>query len=126
MNNKRITSLLLSIIMLLQVLVVPAPIHAAAGGSTGVQKSEGEKISKRSEVFEFKNNEKPKLNWFSARSSSLFAARDVGLTKSEKVKIETTATGIDEGTFNWEAFVQIKMFEAWVEVAYVGEVDKKR
>ena len=127
MNNKRITSLLLSIIMLLQVLVVPTPIHAAADGSTGVQKSEGEKISKRSEVFEFKNNEKPKFTLFSTRSMSLFGARDVGLTKSEKVKIVTTTTGLDDGDkdFNWEAFGQNKKFEAWIEVAYTGELDKK-
>lgn len=123
MNNKRITSLLLSIIMLLQVLVVPTPIHAAAGGSTGVQKSEGEKISKRSEVFEFKNNEKPKFSWYTARRQSLFGARDVGLTKSEKVKIETAVKGLDDGIFNWEAFGQNKKFEAWVEVSYEGEKD---
>ena len=123
MNSKRIISLILSIIMTLQVFAFQTPVHAMEGVNPTTQKSEGQKIGKRSEVFEFKNNEKPKLSWFSTRSRSLFGARDVGLTKSEKVEIKTTATGLDEGTFNWEALGQNKKFEAWIEVAYVGEKD---
>lgn len=123
MNSKRIISLILSIIMTLQVFVFQTPVHAMEGANPTTQKSEGQKIGKRSEVFEFKNNEKPKFSWFTARRQSLYGARDVGLTKSEKVKIETTATGLDDGTFNWEAFGQNKKFEAWIEVAYVGEKD---
>ena len=127
MNSKRIISLILSIIMTLQVFVFQTPVHAMEGVNSTTQKSEGQKIGKRSEVFEFQNTEKPKLSWFSTRSNSLFGARDVGLTRSEKVKIETTTTGLDDGDkeFNWEAFGQNKKFQAWVEVAYVGEVDKK-
>ncbi|WP_311376640.1 Ig-like domain-containing protein [Anaerococcus lactolyticus] len=125
MNSKRIISLILSIIMTLQVFVFQTPVHAMEGVNPTTQKSEGQKIGKRSEVFEFKNNEKPKLSWFNTRSRSLFGARDVGLTKSEKVEIKTTATGLDDGTFNWEAFGQNKKFQAWIEVAYVGEKDEK-
>lgn len=110
MNSKRIISLILSIIMTLQVFVFQTPVHAMEGVNPTTQKSEGQKIGKRSEVFEFKNNEKPKLSWFNTRSRSLFGARDVGLTKSEKVKIETAVKGLDEGEkeFNWEAFGQNK------------------
>ena len=127
MNSKRIISLILSIVMTLQVFAFQTPVHAMEGVNPTTQKSEGQKIGKRSEVFEFKNTEKPKLSWFSTRSRSLFGARDVGLTKTEKVKIETTTTGLDEGEkpFNWEAFGQNKKFEAWIEVSYAGEVDKK-
>lgn len=127
MNSKRIISLILSIVMTLQVFAFQTPVHAMEGVNPTSQKSEGQKIGKRSEVFEFQNTEKPKFTWFSARSNSLFGARDVGLTKTEKVKIETTTTGLDEGkkTFNWEAFGQNKKFEAWIEVSYAGEVDKK-
>lgn len=127
MNSKRIISLILSIVMTLQVFAFQTPVHAMEGVNPTSQKSEGQKIGKRSEVFEFQNTEKPKFTWFSARSNSLFGARDVGLTKTEKVKIETTTTGLDEGKkpFNWEAFGQNKKFEAWIEVSYAGEVDKK-
>lgn len=125
MNSKRIISLILSIIMTLQVFVFQTPVHAMEGVNPTSQKSEGQKIGKRSEIFEFKNNEKPKLSWFSPKSRSLFGARDVGLTKSEKVKIETALKGLDEGKkeFNWEAFGQNKKFQAWVEVAYKDEKD---
>lgn len=123
MNSKRIISLILSILMTLQVFAYQTPVNAMEGVNPTTQKSEGQKIGKRSEVFEFKNNEKP--NWFSTRSRSFFGARDVGLTKSEKVKIETTTTGLDEGTFSWEAFGQNKKFQAWIEVAYVGDVNEE-
>ncbi|PWL97500.1 MAG: hypothetical protein DBY04_06225 [Clostridiales bacterium] len=123
MNSKRIISLILSILMTLQVFAFQTPVNAMEGVNPTIQKSEGQKIGKRSEVFEFKNNEKPKLSWFTTRSRSLFGTRDVDLTKSEKVKIETTATGLDKGTFNWEAFGQNKKFQAWIEVAYAGEKD---
>lgn len=121
MNSKRIISLILSILMTLQVFAYQTPVNAMEGVNPTTQKSEGQKIGKRSEVFEFKNNEKP--NWFTTRSRFLFGARDVGLTKSEKVEIKTSTTGLDEGTFNWEAFGQNKKFQAWIEVAYVGEKD---
>lgn len=123
MNSKRIISLILSILMTLQVFAFQTPVNAMEGVNPTIQKSEGQKIGKRSEVFEFKNNEKP--NWFYTRRRSLFGARDVGLTKSEKVKIETTATGLDEGEFNWEAFGQNKKFNAWIEVAYAGDVNEE-
>lgn len=123
MNSKRIISLILSILMTLQVFAFQTPVNAMEGVNPTIQKSEGQKIGKRSEVFEFKNNEK--LNWFYTRRRSLFGARDVGLTKSEKVKIETTATGLDEGEFNWEAFGQNKKFNAWIEVAYAGDVNEE-
>jgi len=109
--------------MTLQVFAFQTPVNAMEGVNPTIQKSEGQKIGKRSEVFEFKNNEKP--NWFYTRRRSLFGARDVGLTKSEKVKIETTATGLDEGEFNWEAFGQNKKFNAWIEVAYAGDVNEE-
>lgn len=112
--------------MVLQ-LIVPQ-VHLQAKGSTGeVQVSEGQKNGKRSEVFEFKNTEKERPSWFNMGTQSLFRARNVGLTKSEKVKIETSVKGLDEGekAFNWEAFGQNKKFEAWVEVAYKDEVDEK-
>ena len=125
MNSKRIISLILSILMTIQVFAFQTPVNAMEGVNPTIQKSEGQKIGKRSEVFEFKNNEKPKLSWFTTRSRSPFGARDVDLTKSEKVKIETTATGLDEGTFNWEAFGQNKKFNAWIEVAYVDDVNKE-
>lgn len=123
MNSKRIISLILSILMTLQVFAFQTPVNAMEGVNPTIQKSEGQKIGKRSEVFEFKNNEKP--NWFYTRRRSLFGARDVGLTKSEKVKIETTATGLGEGEFNWEAFGQNRKFEAWIEVAYADDVNKE-
>ncbi|MBS5596899.1 Ig-like domain-containing protein [Peptostreptococcus sp.] len=123
MNSKRIISLILSILMTLQVFAFQTPVNAMEGVNPTIQKSEGQKIGKRSEVFEFKNNEKP--NWFYTRRRSLFGARDVGLTKLEKVKIETTATGLDEGEFNWEAFGQNKKFNAWIEVAYAGDVNEE-
>lgn len=123
MNSKRIISLILSILMTLQVFAFQTPVNAMEGVNPTIQKSEGQKIGKRSEVFEFKNNEKS--NWFYTRRRSLFGARDVGLTKSEKVKIETTATGLDEDEFNWEAFGQNKKFNAWIEVAYAGDVNEE-
>ncbi len=123
MSNKRITALILSIIMMLQVLVVPTPIHAMTDGSAGLQKSEGHKISERSEEFAFKNTKKLSLSWFSGGNQSLFGARNVSTTRTETLKITTEATGLDEGTFNWEAFGQNKKFRAWIEVAY--KEDKK-
>ena len=125
MSKNRYFALILSILMLLQ-MVVPLPAEAVANTQNSVtQTAQGQMNGRRSEIFEFKNNEKPKFSWFTARRQSLFGARDVGLTKSEKVKIETEATGLDDGDkeFNWEAFGQNKKFEAWIEVAYVGEKD---
>lgn len=111
--------------MVLQLIVPQVPLQAKS--STGaVQRSEGQKIGKRSEIFEFKNTEKKRPSWFTMATQPLFGAKDVGLTKSEKVKIETAVKGLDEGTkqFNWEAFGQNKKFEAWVEVAYKDEKDQ--
>ena len=123
MSKNRYFALILSILMLLQ-MVVPLPAEAVANTQNSVtQTAQGQMNGRRSEIFEFKNTEQPKFSWFTAKRQSLFGARDVGLTKSEKVKIETTATGLDDGTFNWEAFGQNKKFEAWIEVAYVGEKD---
>lgn len=125
MNSKRIISLILSIVMTLQIFVFQTPVHAMEGANPTIQKSEGQKTSERTEEFAFKNTKKPKLTWFRRDSQPLFGARDVSTTKTETLKISTTATGLDEGVkpFDWAAFGQNKKFRAWIEVAY--EEDKK-
>ena len=124
MNNKRIVSLLLSIIMVLQIIVPQVQVQAASG-KTSVQMSEGKKIGKRSEVFTFKNTKKPRKSWFTMGTMSLNNATQVSITREETLKITTKATGLDNGKkqFDWAAFGQNKKFSAWIEVAYVE--DKK-
>ena len=122
MSNKKHISLILAIMMVLQLIVPLAPLQAKSSAG-GVQSSKGQKRGVRSEIFEFKNTEKKRPSWFTMGTQSPFGARDVGLTKSEKVEIKTSTTGLDEGTFKWEAFGQNKKFQAWIEVAYVGEKD---
>lgn len=123
MNSKRIISLILSIVMTLQIFVFQTPVHAMEGANPIIQKSEGQKTSERTEEFAFKNPRNQKLSWFSGGRSSLFGARSVSTTRTETLKITTTATGLDEGdkTFNWEAFGQNKKFKAWINVAYVED-----
>lgn len=123
MNSKRIVSLILSIVMTLQIFVFQTPVNAMEGANLTIQKSEGQKINERTEEFAFKNTKKPKFTWFIRGSQPLFGARDVATTKTETLKITTTATGLDEGQepFNWEAFGQNKKFKAWIEVAYVED-----
>lgn len=117
-------SLLLSIMMVLQIIVPQVQVQAKSGG-TSVQMSEGQKIGERSEVFTFKNTKKPIKSWFTMGTMSLNNARQVSTTRTETLKIKTTATGLDNGkkTFDWAAFGQNKKFTAWIEVAYVE--DKK-
>lgn len=124
MSKKRYFSLILSILMLLQI-IAPLPAQAMTLGQSGVQKSEGQVIDGRSEVFAFKNPKKSNLSWFRRSSQPLFGAKDASITRTETVKINTTATGLDEGdkSFDWRAFGQNKKFRAWIEVAYVE--DKK-
>lgn len=124
MSKKRYFSLILSILMLLQI-IAPLPAQAMTLGQSGVQKSEGQVIDGRSEVFAFKNPKKSNLSWFRRSSQPLFGAKDASITRTETVKINTTATGLDEGdkSFDWRAFGQNKKFRAWIEVAY--EEDKK-
>ena len=112
--------------MLLQI-VVPVPAHALSMGESGkVQKSEGQRINDRSEVFTFNNTEKPKMTWFSRGTQSTLRARSASLTRTENLKINTEAKGLDDGvkSFNWKAFGDNQKFTAWVEVAYVGEKDE--
>ena len=122
MSKKRYFSLILSILMLLQI-IAPLPAQAMTLGQSGVQKSEGQVIDGRSEVFAFKNPKKSNLSWFRRSSQPLFGAKDVSTTRTETVKINTTATGLDEGDqpFDWRAFGQNKKFRAWIEVAYVED-----
>ena len=117
-------SLLLSIMMVLQIIVPQVQVQAKSGG-TSVQMSEGQKIGERSEVFTFKNTKKPIKSWFTMGTMSLNNARQVSTTRTETLKIKTTATGLDNGkkTFDWAAFGQNKKFTAWIEVAY--KEDKK-
>ena len=124
MSKKRYFSLILSILMLLQI-IAPLPAQAMTLGQSGVQKSEGQVIDGKSEVFAFKNPKKSSLSWFRRGSQPLFGAKDASTTRTETVKINTTATGLDEGDkpFDWRAFGQNKKFRAWIEVAYVE--DKK-
>lgn len=123
MNSKRIVSLILSIVMTLQIFVFQTPVHAMEGANLTIQKSEGQKINERTEEFAFKNTKKPKFTWFIRGSQPLFGARDASTTKTETLKIKTTATGLDEGDqpFDWAAFGQNKKFRAWIEVAYVED-----
>lgn len=125
MNSKRIISLILSIIMTLQVFVFQTPVHAMEGASPTTQKSEGQKTNERTEEFAFKNTKKSNLSWFNAGTMSTYRARSASTTRTETLKIETTAKGLDNGekAFDWEAFGQNKKFRAWIEVAY--EEDKK-
>ena len=112
--------------MLLQI-VAPVPAQALSMAESGkVQKSEGQRISDRSEVFTFNNTEKPKMSWFSKGTQSRYRARSASLTRTENLKITTEAFGLDEGEkeFNWKAFGDNQKFTAWVEVAYVGEKDE--
>ena len=124
MNKKRIMALLLSIIMVLQIIVPQVQVQAKSG-ETSVQMSKGQKIGERSEVFTFKNTKKPIKSWFTMGTMSLNNARQVSTTRTETLKIKTTATGLDNGkkTFDWLAFGQNKKFTAWIEVAY--KEDKK-
>ena len=125
MSKNRYFSLILSIIMLLQI-IAPLPAQAMTLGQSGtVQKSEGQVIDGKSEIFAFKNPKRSSLSWFRRASQPLFGARDASTTKTETLKITTTATGLDEGDqpFDWAAFGQNKKFRAWIEVAYVE--DKK-
>lgn len=117
-------SLLLSIIMVLQIIVPQVQVQAKSG-ETSVQMSEGQKIGERSEVFTFKNTKKPIKSWFTMGTMSLNNARQVSTTRTETLKIKTTATGLDNGkkTFDWAAFGQNRKFTSWIEVAY--EEDKK-
>ena len=117
-------SLLLSIMMVLQIIIPQVQVQAKSGG-TSVQMSEGQKIGERSEVFTFKNTKKPIKSWFTMGTMSLNNARQVSTTRTETLKIKTTATGLDNGkkTFDWAAFGQNKKFTAWIEVAY--KEDKK-
>lgn len=117
-------SLLLSIIMVLQIIVPQVQVQAKSG-ETSVQMSEGQKIGERSEVFTFKNTKKPIKSWFTMGTMSLKNARQVSTTRTETLKIKTTATGLDNGkkTFDWAAFGQNRKFTAWIEVAY--KEDKK-
>lgn len=110
--------------MVLQIIVPQVQVQAKSGG-TSVQMSEGQKIGERSEVFTFKNTKKPIKSWFTMGTMSLNNARQVSTTRTETLKIKTTATGLDNGkkTFDWAAFGQNKKFTAWIEVAYVE--DKK-
>lgn len=114
----------MSILMILQIFVFKTPANAAAKADNAVQKSEGQKLGKRAEIFEFKNTEKEKSSWFKMGTLSIPGAETVDLKRREKVKIETAAKGLSNGTFNWEAFGQNKKFTAWIEVAYKGEVDE--
>ncbi len=125
MNSKRIISLILSIIMTLQVFVFQTPVHAMEGASPTTQKSEGQKTNERTEEFAFKNTKKSKMPWFNSGTMSTYRARSASTTRTETLKIETTAKGLDNGekAFDWEAFGQNKKFRAWIEVAY--EEDKK-
>lgn len=123
MNSKRIVSLILSIVMTLQIFVFQTPVHAMEGANLTIQKSEGQKINERTEEFAFKNTKKPKFTWFIRGSQPLFGARDASTTKTETLKITTTATGLDDGDkpFDWAAFGQNRKFKAWIEVAYVED-----
>lgn len=123
MNSKRIVSLILSIVMTLQIFVFQTPVHAMEGANLTIQKSEGQKTNERTEEFAFKNTKKPKLTWFRRGSQPIFGARDASTTKTETLKIKTTATGLDDGAkqFDWAAFGQNKKFRAWIEVAYVED-----
>ncbi|WP_215506667.1 hypothetical protein [Peptoniphilus sp. EMRHCC_23] len=124
MSKNKYLSLILSILMLLQI-VAPVPAQALSMGQSGkVQKSEGQRISDRSEVFTFNNTEKPKMSWFSRGTQSTYGARNASLTKTENLKITTETTGLDEGEFNWKAFGDNQKFTAWVEVSYIGEKDE--
>ena len=124
MNSKRIISLILSIVMTLQVFVFQTPVHAMERNKNEIQKSEGQKINDRSEVFTFNNTEKPKMNWFSAGTQSRYRARSASLTRTENLKITTETTGLDDEDFNWKAFGNNQKFTTWVEVAYIGEKDE--
>lgn len=97
MNSKRIISLILSIIMTLQVFVFQTPVHAMERNKNEIQKSEGQRISDRSEVFTFNSTEKPKMTWFSGGTQSRYRARSATLTRTENLKIKTEAFGLDEG-----------------------------
>lgn len=112
--------------MLLQIFA-PVPAQALSMGESGkVQKSEGQRINDRSEVFTFNNTEKPKMSWFSRGTQSTYGARNASLTRTENLKITTEATGLDEGQkpFNWKAFGDNQKFTAWIEVSYIGEKDE--
>ena len=144
MNNKRIFSLILSIIMLLQVFVMPVE---ASGNNQGInqtqriQRSDGVFVKKNVQAFSFENPEatqsRSNFGFFSSRTNKNELSLRIqragqpisGATREEEAIIAINAKGLKNGNsnaFDWAAFGDSRSFKAWVEVRYVGEVGSSR
>ncbi|MBU5670191.1 hypothetical protein KQI68_10150 [Peptoniphilus sp. MSJ-1] len=125
MNRKSIISMILSILMILQIFITPvsAISNSYAENINSTQKSEGQKIGPRSEIFEFSNKNTSRLPKIRrARSAyNTMSLRSTNPTRTETAKLTVSTEGLSSGTFNWDAFGANKSFKAWIEVQYSGE-----
>ena len=125
MSRKRFYSLILSILMLVQVFVMP--VQAQKQGyedKTISQSSDGKYINGKTQIFKFENKNKNADRGLFGRFR-LMSNPSSGAIRTEKANISTLTFGLDntEPTFDWGAFGNSKSFEAWIYVQYEGDDD---
>ena len=126
MNNKKILSFILSIMMLLQVLATPIEAAGTLSQSAKSDKSvsEGTFIDEKTQVFTFANTNQSseaagELRSAAPRRLKLFAPVPA-TSKTEKATISLDMIGI-ETDFDWTVFGNANAFKAWIAVQYKGE-----